>query len=936
MIVILDVDGQKFSFNGVNYYKNFLPKVIGDKIEILNTYDSNVRLTDYPTKYDEFSVNGTTYANVSDLQNNLLSVIFSRVSLTNAGAIKTYQTLADFNAVSPVPEDGTTFFIANDPNDANNGEWSVVSGSPVQNNRTVVNVVEETNTSKGVTGKAVVFSEIENNYKTPKTVNSGIDYMTNRFNKDTAIIGFRLYTGDGTLLPDVNQNTSDFIPIYDKEKIITLGFNALISGSRKSWICFYDKNKNFISSNSTFIEGDTVTPPDGCYFLRISYYIGADNTFMVLCGFEPFIVSEYVGYNEGIYKTDINKLNEVVTDSSQFFENELNHFNKNNAINEFKVNFVYGYLNESATVSTSEFIKVREGFKLTIQGGTGNNAYCWYYSVIDEYFFHEQGANSWSAGEVITVPEGVNYIRFSMNTSELDDVMLLMGTGVGMPPKVLDTYSVYGESKQYLKDEFFNKNGFIETSYTTNAFVESNSIDGFRLDLYSDNLIEASDTTTSLEYVPVSQGDIISGFLDYAEGNFICVFYDSSKNWLAPCLFNADISKQIAPVNASYIRTSCKTVNKKNKLISINSTSKAYVKGGRYINSFLQIDNASMFKNMKYVSDGDSITAQQTWQPLVVNNYGLEWQNIGIGGQKYSGSLGFWATSFDETDDIANSFASLKGTYHIPYDVDFVTLMGGVNDWGQNIPLGTQDSTDTETVLGGFNKYIELFYTNFPTVPLVVMSPTISYKTISGFSGYENALGLSCYDYADAIEERCKTLGIPYVDIIRNYGVNYYNHAIYTPDRTHPNALGGEKLAGVLMGYMNQLDNFNGGVTQQVLDYDSVTNGTFSSATGWTLNDWSVTGGVATITDANGTQLLSQDIGIEVGKTYRLKYRIKDYVQGDVTIGVGGYISTTHNTNGTFIKELEVTNALSNSLLEITALNTFTGSIDYIIVQEIL
>ena len=41
---------------------------------------------------------------------------------------KTYQTLADLNAVSPVPDDGTPAKVANDPTSDNNGFYSVVSG----------------------------------------------------------------------------------------------------------------------------------------------------------------------------------------------------------------------------------------------------------------------------------------------------------------------------------------------------------------------------------------------------------------------------------------------------------------------------------------------------------------------------------------------------------------------------------------------------------------------------------------------------------------------------------------------------------------------------------------------------------------------------------------------------------------------------------------
>lgn len=85
MIVINTISDIKFSFNGVNYLKNFTPIVVGSKIEILNTYDSKIKLTDFPTSFDQFEVDGNTFANVALLQDALLLVIFTRSSLGGGG-----------------------------------------------------------------------------------------------------------------------------------------------------------------------------------------------------------------------------------------------------------------------------------------------------------------------------------------------------------------------------------------------------------------------------------------------------------------------------------------------------------------------------------------------------------------------------------------------------------------------------------------------------------------------------------------------------------------------------------------------------------------------------------------------------------------------------------------------------------------------------------
>lgn len=81
MIIINNVDSQKFTFNGVEYFKNFTPVVVGNKIRVLNTYDSSIELTDAPRLYSEFEVDGVVYASVSLLQTALLPILYTRNSL---------------------------------------------------------------------------------------------------------------------------------------------------------------------------------------------------------------------------------------------------------------------------------------------------------------------------------------------------------------------------------------------------------------------------------------------------------------------------------------------------------------------------------------------------------------------------------------------------------------------------------------------------------------------------------------------------------------------------------------------------------------------------------------------------------------------------------------------------------------------------------------
>jgi hypothetical protein len=85
MTIINNINAQRFSFNGVEYYKNFTPVVVGNKIRILNAYDSAIELTSFPTLFSDFEVNGNTFLNVADLQSALLPILFTRATLSGGG-----------------------------------------------------------------------------------------------------------------------------------------------------------------------------------------------------------------------------------------------------------------------------------------------------------------------------------------------------------------------------------------------------------------------------------------------------------------------------------------------------------------------------------------------------------------------------------------------------------------------------------------------------------------------------------------------------------------------------------------------------------------------------------------------------------------------------------------------------------------------------------
>ncbi|WP_417357681.1 pyocin knob domain-containing protein [Flavobacterium sp.] len=80
MIIINSVSNTLFSFNGIEYFRNYISVVRGERIEIFNCYERDDVMLPL-THYSEVSLNGITYNNASDLQSVLQTVIYSRATL---------------------------------------------------------------------------------------------------------------------------------------------------------------------------------------------------------------------------------------------------------------------------------------------------------------------------------------------------------------------------------------------------------------------------------------------------------------------------------------------------------------------------------------------------------------------------------------------------------------------------------------------------------------------------------------------------------------------------------------------------------------------------------------------------------------------------------------------------------------------------------------
>lgn len=205
---------------------------------------------------------------------------------------------------------------------------------------------------------------------------------------------------------------------------------------------------------------------------------------------------------------------------------------------------------------------------------------------------------------------------------------------------------------------------------------------------------------------------------------------------------------------------------------------------GENVAALMQNSATSNWKNKAWASLGDSITAGATWQAYVTARHGLLNTNFGIGGTKISGTDSNAMCGDTRINAIATTF-------------DLVTLMGGTNDWAQNVPLGTIDSTDVTTFNGALNVFAQKAFMRWPTKKIAVATTPygeiVDWTSRAGWtSPAHNSLGLTTNDYAEAIRQFCKRKNLHCIDVAQSAGWGTYNITDAlggsTTDHLHPAA----------------------------------------------------------------------------------------------------------------------------------------------------
>lgn len=317
----------------------------------------------------------------------------------------------------------------------------------------------------------------------------------------------------------------------------------------------------------------------------------------------------------------------------------------------------------------------------------------------------------------------------------------------------------------------------------------------------------------------------------------------------------------IAPANSAYARFVFLAENLDEFWVH-DLTDLVYVIPAKYIEREASENetinyNASQFYEKKWVSFGDSITYRNTWQPDIVRMLQLSHTNCGIGSTSLSGP------NMLESASLPSFWKNERLAAVKTADPDVVTILGGANDAGNTITLGTDAEFEKEmpsdaetsqgaaaysssadyavgsyctkdggryqctteisggeawnenhwkavknvdTFIGAYSYIVENLLTWKRTLSIVILGTTWAHN-----DGSASTSGITYTEFSEASEKVAKYYGLPFVDLHGKTGFNKFtmgsgSNAVYSDDQIHPNVEGSKQITKlVLNSFLNDV-----------------------------------------------------------------------------------------------------------------------------------
>jgi len=195
------------------------------------------------------------------------------------------------------------------------------------------------------------------------------------------------------------------------------------------------------------------------------------------------------------------------------------------------------------------------------------------------------------------------------------------------------------------------------------------------------------------------------------------------------------------------------------------------------------LPNSSQFSNKIWNAIGDSITWLNKYEPIVANA-------LGLSTVRNYGKSGF------STVMLKSDIASWDN------NADLISFFAGTNDFGR-----CDDLTTTESSVDFIFSNLK---TKHPNKKIVVCLPTQRWgytgDTVQGSQPtMTNTKGITLWQYCEVLKAKAKQYDLPVLDLYNLSGITKDNINTYTYDGLHPNDLGFQKIANIMIDFFNSL-----------------------------------------------------------------------------------------------------------------------------------
>lgn len=189
-----------------------------------------------------------------------------------------------------------------------------------------------------------------------------------------------------------------------------------------------------------------------------------------------------------------------------------------------------------------------------------------------------------------------------------------------------------------------------------------------------------------------------------------------------------------------------------------------------------------------------------SWPKKIKALLGLaEVYNFGISGSQL-------AISADRQDSFCERIDAV-----LEHPADIFLVMGGVNDFLHNIPIGKFSDRDQHCVYGALHFIVQKISAQYPESQIIFMTPLKCDYVWEGkhwpSSREKNALQLTQADYVEAIRNVCDYYSLPIIDLYAGSGISPFlpgQRERYMPDGLHYNEDGYARLAAHIAGELQR------------------------------------------------------------------------------------------------------------------------------------